>query len=164
VPTRAFHPPAYPASSGFLIVVTFAPGLLGLFLFRGRFELGPDGSMLRQFSFVLAGQGVSAPIHKVIQRYCGYTVTFHSPHSTPLAPYVLRFLPVPPKEQIQGASMNESTRPWIPAMRRFRSHSQSSGRSCRCQLVQHYLGHRNIQYRTRYTELAPDRFEAFGND
>ena len=26
--------------------------------------------------------------------------------------------------------------------------------------IQHYLGHRNIQHTTRYTELAPDRFKA----
>ena len=30
--------------------------------------------------------------------------------------------------------------------------------------IQHYLGHRNIQHTTRYTELAPDRFKDFWND
>jgi type 1 fimbriae regulatory protein FimB/type 1 fimbriae regulatory protein FimE len=30
--------------------------------------------------------------------------------------------------------------------------------------IQHYLGHRNIQHTTRYTELAPDRFKDFWKD
>ena len=30
--------------------------------------------------------------------------------------------------------------------------------------IQHYLGHRNIEHTTRYTELAPDRFRAFWPD
>ena len=30
--------------------------------------------------------------------------------------------------------------------------------------IQHYLGHRNIQHTTRYTELAPDRFKNFWRD
>ena len=30
--------------------------------------------------------------------------------------------------------------------------------------IQHYLGHRNIQHTTRYTELAPDRFRNFWPD
>lgn len=30
--------------------------------------------------------------------------------------------------------------------------------------LQHYLGHRNIQHTTRYTELAPDRFKGFWKD
>jgi type 1 fimbriae regulatory protein FimE len=30
--------------------------------------------------------------------------------------------------------------------------------------IQHYLGHRNIQHTTRYTELAPDRFNGFWRD
>jgi type 1 fimbriae regulatory protein FimE len=30
--------------------------------------------------------------------------------------------------------------------------------------IQHYLGHRNIEYTTRYTELRPDRFRAFWSD
>jgi type 1 fimbriae regulatory protein FimE len=30
--------------------------------------------------------------------------------------------------------------------------------------LQHYLGHRNIQHTTRYTELAPDRFKGFWRD
>ena len=30
--------------------------------------------------------------------------------------------------------------------------------------IQHYLGHRNIQHTTRYTELAPDRFKDFWQD
>jgi type 1 fimbriae regulatory protein FimE len=29
------------------------------------------------------------------------------------------------------------------------------------QAIQHYLGHRNIQHTTRYTELASDRFKNF---
>ena len=27
--------------------------------------------------------------------------------------------------------------------------------------IQHYLGHKNIQHTTRYTELAADRFKGF---
>jgi type 1 fimbriae regulatory protein FimB/type 1 fimbriae regulatory protein FimE len=30
--------------------------------------------------------------------------------------------------------------------------------------LQHYLGHKNIQYTVRYTELAPDRFKSFWKD
>jgi type 1 fimbriae regulatory protein FimE len=30
--------------------------------------------------------------------------------------------------------------------------------------IQHYLGHRNIEHTTRYTELRPDRFRAFWSD
>jgi type 1 fimbriae regulatory protein FimB/type 1 fimbriae regulatory protein FimE len=30
--------------------------------------------------------------------------------------------------------------------------------------VQHYLGHKNIQHTTRYTELAPERFKNFWRD
>ena len=30
--------------------------------------------------------------------------------------------------------------------------------------IQHYLGHRNIQHTTRYTQLAPDRFKDFWMD
>jgi type 1 fimbriae regulatory protein FimB/type 1 fimbriae regulatory protein FimE len=30
--------------------------------------------------------------------------------------------------------------------------------------IQQYLGHRNIQSTTRYTELAPDRFKDFWRD
>lgn len=30
--------------------------------------------------------------------------------------------------------------------------------------IQHYLGHRNIQHTTRYTELAADRFKSFWQD
>ena len=30
--------------------------------------------------------------------------------------------------------------------------------------IQHYLGHRNIQHTTRYTELALDRFKNFWKD
>jgi site-specific recombinase XerD len=30
--------------------------------------------------------------------------------------------------------------------------------------LQAYLGHSNIQYTTRYTALAPDRFKAFWRD
>jgi type 1 fimbriae regulatory protein FimB/type 1 fimbriae regulatory protein FimE len=30
--------------------------------------------------------------------------------------------------------------------------------------IQHYLGHRNIQHTTRYTELASDRFKDFWRD
>ncbi|NUY06257.1 tyrosine-type recombinase/integrase [Paraburkholderia sp. JPY169] len=30
--------------------------------------------------------------------------------------------------------------------------------------IQHYLGHRNIQHTTRYTELASDRFRDFWQD
>ncbi|MFO7641278.1 MAG: tyrosine-type recombinase/integrase [Candidatus Competibacteraceae bacterium] len=30
--------------------------------------------------------------------------------------------------------------------------------------IQHYLGHRNLQHTTRYTELAPDRFKDFWKD
>ena len=32
------------------------------------------------------------------------------------------------------------------------------------QAIQHYLGHRNIQHTTRYTELASDRFKNFWHD
>ena len=28
-------------------------------------------------------------------------------------------------------------------------------------LLQHYLGHKNIQHTVRYTELSPDRFRDF---
>ena len=28
-------------------------------------------------------------------------------------------------------------------------------------VIQHYLGHRNIQHTVRYTEMAPDRFKGF---
>src|SRR6516165_2690043 len=30
--------------------------------------------------------------------------------------------------------------------------------------LQHYLGHKNIQYTVRYTEMAPDRFKDFWRD
>jgi type 1 fimbriae regulatory protein FimE len=30
--------------------------------------------------------------------------------------------------------------------------------------LQHYLGHKNIQHRVRYTELAADRFKSFWKD
>ena len=30
--------------------------------------------------------------------------------------------------------------------------------------LQHYLGHKNITHKVRYTELAPDRFKGFWND
>lgn len=30
--------------------------------------------------------------------------------------------------------------------------------------IQHYLGHRNIEHTTRYTELRSDRFRAFWSD
>jgi type 1 fimbriae regulatory protein FimB/type 1 fimbriae regulatory protein FimE len=30
--------------------------------------------------------------------------------------------------------------------------------------IQHYLGHRNIQHTTRYTELTADRFKDFWRD
>lgn len=30
--------------------------------------------------------------------------------------------------------------------------------------IQHYLGHRNIQHTTRYTELAADWFKSFWQD
>jgi type 1 fimbriae regulatory protein FimB/type 1 fimbriae regulatory protein FimE len=30
--------------------------------------------------------------------------------------------------------------------------------------LQHYLGHKNIGYTVRYTELAPDRFKGFWLD
>ena len=30
--------------------------------------------------------------------------------------------------------------------------------------IQHYLGHRNIQHTTRYTDLASDRFKDFWRD
>jgi site-specific recombinase XerD len=30
--------------------------------------------------------------------------------------------------------------------------------------IQHYLGHKNIQHTTRYTELATDRFKNFWQD
>jgi integrase len=30
--------------------------------------------------------------------------------------------------------------------------------------VQHYLGHKNIQYTVRYTELSPERFKSFWED
>ena len=30
--------------------------------------------------------------------------------------------------------------------------------------IQMYLGHKNIQHTSRYTELAPDRFKAFWKD
>jgi len=30
--------------------------------------------------------------------------------------------------------------------------------------IQHYLGHRNIQHKVRYTDLAPDRFKGFWKD
>ena len=30
--------------------------------------------------------------------------------------------------------------------------------------IQQYLGHRNIQHTTRYTELASDRFKDFWHD
>jgi len=31
-------------------------------------------------------------------------------------------------------------------------------------VIQHYLGHKNIQHTVRYTELAPDRFKDFWKD
>jgi type 1 fimbriae regulatory protein FimE len=31
-------------------------------------------------------------------------------------------------------------------------------------VIQHYLGHRNIQHTVRYTEMAPDRFKGFWRD
>jgi len=31
-------------------------------------------------------------------------------------------------------------------------------------LIQHYLGHKNIQYTVRYTELSAQRFTAFWPD
>jgi site-specific recombinase XerD len=30
--------------------------------------------------------------------------------------------------------------------------------------VQHYLGHKNIQYTVRYTELSQERFKSFWED
>ena len=30
--------------------------------------------------------------------------------------------------------------------------------------IQHYLGHRNLQHTTRYTELTADRFKDFWRD
>jgi type 1 fimbriae regulatory protein FimB/type 1 fimbriae regulatory protein FimE len=30
--------------------------------------------------------------------------------------------------------------------------------------IQHYLGHKQIQHTTRYTELASDRFNGFWSD
>ncbi len=30
--------------------------------------------------------------------------------------------------------------------------------------IQHYLGHKNIQHTTRYTQLAVDRFKSFWSD
>ncbi len=30
--------------------------------------------------------------------------------------------------------------------------------------LQHYLGHKSIQYAVRYTELSPDRFKDFWKD
>ena len=38
----------------------------------------------------------------------------------------------------------------------------NDGRDTRA--IQHYLGHRNIQHTTRYTQLAPDRFKDFWMD
>jgi len=32
------------------------------------------------------------------------------------------------------------------------------------QVIQHYLGHKNIAHTTRYTNLAPDRFKTFWRD
>src|SRR6516164_5233025 len=31
-------------------------------------------------------------------------------------------------------------------------------------VLQHYLGHKNIQHTVRYTEMAPDRFKDFWRD
>jgi len=31
-------------------------------------------------------------------------------------------------------------------------------------VIQHYLGHRNIQHTVRYTEMAADRFKGFWRD
>jgi len=33
-----------------------------------------------------------------------------------------------------------------------------------CTRLQHYLGHKNIQYTVRYTELSPQRFRDFWKD
>jgi len=35
---------------------------------------------------------------------------------------------------------------------------------CHTRAIQQYLGHRNIQYTVRYTELAPHRFLDFWDD
>ncbi|MFN0162831.1 MAG: tyrosine-type recombinase/integrase, partial [Burkholderiales bacterium] len=41
-------------------------------------------------------------------------------------------------------------------------HLANAGHDTRA--IQHYLGHRNITHTVRYTELNPDRFNAFWND
>ena len=54
--------------------------------------------------------------------------------------------------------------PIRPRMRRHTTGYKLANDGQDTRAIQHYLGHRNIQHTTRYTELASDRFKNFWHD
>jgi integrase len=65
------------------------------------------------------------------------------------------------------ARASDAVRPGMPIHPHMLRHSTgftlaNDGQDSRA--IQHYLGHRNIQYTALYTQLAPDRFNDFWKD
>ena len=82
------------------------------------------------------------------------------------------------RERAQGAVLSDAVRkivgrpgreagiefPVYPHMLRHATGYKLANDGQDTRAIQHYLGHRNIQHTTRYTELAADRFKDFWRD
>jgi len=67
-----------------------------------------------------------------------------------------------PRNQIVGDDPN--TIPSIPGQPRPEISFKPANDGHDTRAIQHYLGHKNIQCTTLYTQLAPDRFNDFWTD
>jgi len=86
------------------------------------------------------------------------TYVFMSERKAPLTPHTVRKIVARAGRQAGLAF------PIHPHMLRHATGYKLANDGQDTRSIQHYLGHRNIEHTTRYTELRPDRFRAFWSD
>ncbi|MFM0069126.1 tyrosine-type recombinase/integrase [Paraburkholderia aspalathi] len=101
-------------------------------------------------------RGPELRVLRRLQRdYPGTAYVFVSERHAPLTPDTVRKI-VTRAGQPAGLAF-----PVHPHMLRHATGYKLANDGHDTRAIQHYLGHRNIQHTTRYTELAPDRFRNF---
>lgn len=97
-------------------------------------------------------------LRRLQRAYPGTAYVFFSERKAPLTPDAVR--------KIVGRAGREAgiEFPVHPHMLRHATGFKLANDGQDTRAIQHYLGHRNIQHTTRYTELAADRFKDFWSD
>lgn len=97
-------------------------------------------------------------LRKLRQAYPRTPYVFMSERGSPLTERAIRHIILRAGEQAQLPI------PVHPHMLRHACGFYLANQGVDTRLIQHYLGHRNIQHTVRYTDLAPQRFNTFWHD